>query len=80
MKVRRRIVVACTFAALAAATPLRAQAPMDTTLARAVASVLADSLLDRVTRGPIVWRENSGPIDLGRERAADASQIPRRGA
>lgn len=48
---------------LAAARPLQAQAAGDTTLAGAVATVLADSLLDRLTRGPIVWRESSGPID-----------------
>lgn len=49
--------------ALAAARPLQAQAAADTTLAGAVATVLADSLLDRLSRDPIVWRESSGPID-----------------
>jgi|GEM_PF-2742202 hypothetical protein len=49
--------------ALTAARPVRAQAAADTTLAGAVATVLADSLLDRLTDGPIVWRESSGSID-----------------
>jgi len=48
---------------LAAARPLAAQAAADTTLAGAVATVLADSLLGRLTDGPIIWRESSGSID-----------------
>jgi len=49
--------------ALPMTRPLAAQAATDTTLAGAVATVLADSLLDRLTDGPIVWRESSGSID-----------------
>jgi hypothetical protein len=61
----RRVVIAIAtaLAASAAARPLPAQAAADTTLAGAVATVLADSLLDRLTHGPIIWRESSGPID-----------------
>jgi len=50
--------------ALYTAAPLCAQAGADTTLAGAVATVLADSLLDHLTSGPIVWRESSGPLSL----------------
>lgn len=66
MRDRRRLAMAAAFVALVAGAPLRAQAPApsDTTLAGAVAAVLADSLLDRISDGPIVWRESSGPIDL----------------
>ena len=66
MKDRRRLAMASAVAAMAAASPLRAQAPAasDTTLAGAVATVLADSLLDRITHDPIIWRGDSGPIDL----------------
>jgi hypothetical protein len=57
------VALAGVLLALAAARPLRSQAAADTTLAGAVAAVLADSLLDHLTRGPIVWRESSGSID-----------------
>jgi hypothetical protein len=61
----RRVVIgiASALVALTAARPLPAQAAADTTLAGAVATVLADSLLDRLTDDPIIWRESSGPID-----------------
>jgi len=49
---------------MAAVRPLHAQAAPDTTLASAVATVLADSLLDRLTSGPLLWQPNTGWIDL----------------
>lgn len=64
MRHRRRLAIAGAFVALIAAPPLRAQAVADTTLAGAVATVLADSLLGRISNEPIIWREGSGPIDL----------------
>jgi hypothetical protein len=55
--------VALAGAVCTAAPPLPAQAAADTTLAGAVATVLADSLLHRLADGPIIWRENTGSID-----------------
>lgn len=63
MKVRRRHALAGAVVALIVTAPLHAQAPADTTLAGAVSTFFADSLLDRLTSGPIVWVRGGGAFD-----------------
>ena len=71
MKARRRLAIAGALVALATAPSVHAQAPAaaDTTLAGAVATFFADSLLDRLTSGPILWERGGGPLDQAVARA-----------
>lgn len=64
MKRTLSLAAAGAILALAEAPPLRAQTVADTPeLARAVASVIADSVLARGRMEPVVWRHSHLPLD-----------------
>jgi hypothetical protein len=67
----RFLAPAIAICALATARPLPAQTPAaDPELARAVAGVLADSMLSRGGgRSPVVWRPSALPLDSAVARA-----------
>jgi hypothetical protein len=65
MKIPTRVVIAgAAILTVAAARPAAAQSQPDTTgLVRAVASIVTDSLIRRVGRGPLYVRPSSTPFD-----------------
>lgn len=61
---RAFVLLAAVATCAASARPLAAQEPADTTLARAVATVLSDSVLvRRASARPVVWDHAATPLD-----------------